>query len=195
MTGTETSTREKLLNVTERLLLESGYEAVSVRAVCVAAGVNPAAVHYHFGSKVGLVTALLEARLGPLWAEALPEVTADYVMPIGTAVQIVVDPIATLAADPAGRLYLHLLARLLLARNEIEWTRKWFTVTPWARILSAQVAGLSERDAARRWMMAFELIFVQFGDPLAGDRRLTDEQVMALRDFVTAGLSAPVARP
>ncbi|MGV0746938.1 TetR/AcrR family transcriptional regulator [Mycolicibacter heraklionensis] len=195
MTGTETSTRENLLNVTERLLLESGYEAVSVRAVCAAAGVNPAAVHYHFGSKVGLVTALLEARLGPLWAEALPEVSADDVMRIDTAVQIVVNPIATLAADPAGRLYLHLLARLLLARNEIAWTKKWFTVTPWARILSAQVAGLSERDAARRWMMAFELIFVQFGDPLAGDRRLTDGQVHALRDFITAGLSAPVAQP
>lgn len=193
MTRIETSTREHLLNVTERLLLESGYEAVSVRAVCTAAGVNPAAVHYHFGSKVGLVTALLETRLGPLWADALPDVAGDCAMSIDTAVRIVVDPIATLAADPAGRLYLHLLARLLLARNEVAWTQRWFTVTPWARILSAQVAGLSERDAVHRWLLAFELIFVQFGDPLAGDRRLTDEKVRNLRDFVAAGLSAPVA--
>lgn len=65
MTRVDSGTRERLLTVAERLLLESGYDEVSVRAVCTAANVNPAAVHYHFGSKVGLVSALLQARLGP----------------------------------------------------------------------------------------------------------------------------------
>lgn len=194
MTPTGIPTREHLLNVTERLLLESGYDSVSVRAVCAAAGVNPAAVHYHFGSKVGLVSALLETRLGPLWADALPEAVADCEMPIENAVRIVVEPIMALAADPAGRLYLHLLARLLLGRAELNWTKGWFTVTPWASMLCRQVAELSEKDAAQRWMLAFELIFGQFGDPLAGDRRLSDRQVDNLRDFVVAGLSAPVVR-
>ncbi len=53
MTGSTTigPTRERLLTVAERLLLESGYDSVSVRAINAAAGANPAAVHYHFGSK------------------------------------------------------------------------------------------------------------------------------------------------
>src|SRR3954470_13961446 len=59
--------RHRLLDAAERLLREQGYEQVSVRAVNKAAGMNPAAVHYHFGSKPELVTALLERRLRPLW--------------------------------------------------------------------------------------------------------------------------------
>lgn len=55
-------TRERLLTVAERLLLESGYDNVSVRAINAAAGANAAAVHYHFGSRDRLVAALLEER-------------------------------------------------------------------------------------------------------------------------------------
>lgn len=176
----------------ERLLLESGYEAVSVRAVCAAAGVNPAAVHYHFGSKVGLISALLEARLGPLWEEALRERGADEALDVAQAVWIVITPLVELAGDPAGRLYLHLLSRMLLARNELRLTQRWFSMAPWAQMLMRNVEGLSEQEASRRWMIAFELIFAQFGDPLAGDRQLSEHQVLTLHGFVTAGLSAPV---
>lgn len=193
MAQVESGTRDHLLTVAERLLLESGYDQVSVRAVCAAAGANPAAVHYHFGSKVGMVSALLEARLGPLWQAALHDHDGDggKAMTVTEAVDIVIDPLVGLAADPAGRLYLNLLSRLLLARKELSWTQRWFSVTPWAHMLQRNVAGLSESQAAQRWILAFELIFTQFGDPLAGDRRLSGEQVQTLRAFVTSGLSAP----
>src|SRR5438034_4555453 len=56
-------TRGRLLDAAERLFLEGDPESVSVRMINAAASLNPAAVHYHFGSKEGLVLALLEDRL------------------------------------------------------------------------------------------------------------------------------------
>ncbi|MBL7486861.1 TetR/AcrR family transcriptional regulator [Frankia sp. AgB1.9] len=48
-TGTESSqTRALLLDVTERLMREDGYAAVSSRSVAKIAGVTPALIHYYF---------------------------------------------------------------------------------------------------------------------------------------------------
>ena len=54
--------RDLLLTTAERLFAERGVDAASLRAVMGAAGTNVAAVHYHFGSKDGLVRALIERR-------------------------------------------------------------------------------------------------------------------------------------
>lgn len=56
------ATREALMDAAERLFAEQGVEAVSVRAVNAAAGLAPAAVHYHFGSKDTLLEAVLLRR-------------------------------------------------------------------------------------------------------------------------------------
>jgi AcrR family transcriptional regulator len=58
--------REKILDAAERLLAEQGYERASVRAITAEAGVNIAAVNYHFGSKEGLVWAALDRIIEPL---------------------------------------------------------------------------------------------------------------------------------
>src|ERR1700722_962748 len=55
-------TPERLLDVAERLLAKRGLDAVSVRDITESAGANTAAVHYHFGSKLDLVGAILERR-------------------------------------------------------------------------------------------------------------------------------------
>src|SRR5262245_8799555 len=48
-TGTETSeTRAKLLDVTERVMIDDGYAAVSSRRIAKEAGVTPALIHYYF---------------------------------------------------------------------------------------------------------------------------------------------------
>ena len=44
-------TKSRLLRVAERLFAEHGFDGVSVRQLTAAAGVNLAAVNYHFGSK------------------------------------------------------------------------------------------------------------------------------------------------
>lgn len=189
----DTGTRERILTAAERLLLESGYDQVSVRSVCAAAGVNPAAVHYHFGSKEALVAALLEARLGPLWETEL-DALAARAPDVASVVEAVIAPLRALAADPSGRLYLHLLARVVLGRRAVGWAARWFRLEPWVALLCALVPGLAPAAARRRWMLAFELILGQFGDPLAGDRVLSPAAVAALGAFVTAGLAAAPAQ-
>ena len=61
-----TDTKEKILDAAEALLAENGYEATSLRAVTAAAGVNLAAVNYHFGSKKGLLEAVVQRVAAPV---------------------------------------------------------------------------------------------------------------------------------
>jgi AcrR family transcriptional regulator len=64
-------TRESLLDAAESLFSEHGIQAASLRAITQRAGANLAAVHYHFGSKEGLVRAVFSRRLKPLNEERL----------------------------------------------------------------------------------------------------------------------------
>jgi AcrR family transcriptional regulator len=71
------STRERLLDAAEELFAHKGISATSLRALTRHAGVNLAAVHYHFGSKEGLLDAVVERRAKPINAvreQALREV-------------------------------------------------------------------------------------------------------------------------
>ena len=72
-------TRTRILDAAERLFAERGIEAVSVRSILAAAGVNVALAHYHFGSREGLIAELLRVRVAPLMDElsrAIEEVDA-----------------------------------------------------------------------------------------------------------------------
>ncbi len=59
-------TKEKILDAAERLIGEQGYAATSLRQVIAAAGVNLAAVHYHFGSKEELLDAVVVRKAVPV---------------------------------------------------------------------------------------------------------------------------------
>jgi len=64
-------TKEKILDSAEKLFARDGFPATSLRAITADAGVNLAAVHYHFGSKDALVEAVFTRRLEPLNQERL----------------------------------------------------------------------------------------------------------------------------
>lgn len=53
-------TRTALLEAAARVLHERGYASLSTREVATAAGMPLSQIHYHFGSKQGLVLALFE---------------------------------------------------------------------------------------------------------------------------------------
>jgi AcrR family transcriptional regulator len=60
-------TRELLIVTAERLFAERGVGAVSLREIGAAAGQrNNSAAQYHFGSKQGLVDAVVEYRMAPI---------------------------------------------------------------------------------------------------------------------------------
>jgi AcrR family transcriptional regulator len=56
-------TPARLVAAAERLFAEGGEEATSLRAVTRAAMSSPAAVHYHFGGRDGLLRAVLDRQL------------------------------------------------------------------------------------------------------------------------------------
>lgn len=64
-----TTTEQRLVAAAERLFAEQGIGAVSLRTVMQAAGTNVAAIHYHFGSKEGLLDAVLRSRLDQVSGE------------------------------------------------------------------------------------------------------------------------------
>lgn len=186
MSVSTSPTREQLLRTAERLFLTDGYDAVSVRAICAGAGANPAAVHYHFGSKDQLATALLEARLTPLWADQLMSIDTSRAS-VAALVDVVISPFVEIQHDPAGHLHLQLLARFVHANPEAPWHGAWFDLDRWADMLVAMVGALGHNQARRRWALAFELILSRF----SAERPLSDDAVTSLTEFVVAGLGQP----
>lgn len=66
-----TETKQKLLDVAEQLFAEKGVRATSVRNIVSEAGVNLAAIHYHFGSKEALIRDVFARRIEPVNTERL----------------------------------------------------------------------------------------------------------------------------
>ena len=60
------ATRERLLESATRLFAERGFARVSVRDICRDAGANGAAVNYHFGSKLGLYTEVVDRAIATM---------------------------------------------------------------------------------------------------------------------------------
>lgn len=71
--GDERSTRARILDATVELMAEVGIDRVRARAVAERAGVNPALVHYYFGTMAALV---VEAAQHALLTELGPAVDA-----------------------------------------------------------------------------------------------------------------------
>lgn len=63
MTSSDTDnhpqTKQKLLEAAAAVFVEKGYRAATIREICEKAGVNVAAIHYHFGDKLALYRELL----------------------------------------------------------------------------------------------------------------------------------------
>lgn len=59
-------TKQRILDAAEQEFARQGFAATSLRIITRAAGVNLAAVNYHFGSKEGLLDAVIARRIEPL---------------------------------------------------------------------------------------------------------------------------------
>jgi len=66
VTASEANTKEQIMNVAERLFAERGFAGTTLRNVVGEAGVNLAAVHYHFGSKEELFRSVVARFARPL---------------------------------------------------------------------------------------------------------------------------------
>lgn len=60
--------RERILEAADKLFGEMGFDATTTREIAELSGVNKALIHYHFKSKEGLLTSLLDAYYEDLTA-------------------------------------------------------------------------------------------------------------------------------
>jgi len=64
--STVAPTKDRILDAAERLFGARGFEATPLRAITTEAGVNLAAVNYHFQSKEALIRAVIARRIAPV---------------------------------------------------------------------------------------------------------------------------------
>ncbi len=108
-------TRTRILDAAEELFMQHGFEATSMRLLTSKAGVNLAAVNYHFGSKEALVEALFRRRLDPINASRLAEldrVEAGGSPSAEAIIRAFIGPSLRLIEDAkGGRNFIRLLGR------------------------------------------------------------------------------------
>lgn len=75
------ATRLAILDAAKKMLRERGYSGLSTREVALAAGVPLSQIHYHFGSRQGLVAAMFEYQNEQL-LDRQRDMYADPSMPI-----------------------------------------------------------------------------------------------------------------
>ncbi len=96
-------TKQRILDTAERLFGELGYDAVSLRQIIAAAGVNLAAVHYHFGSKEDLLDQVVLRKVGPVNDARLARLdqaekqAADAPVPVDSILRAFLEPTAEVA--------------------------------------------------------------------------------------------------
>ncbi len=196
-------TKERILEAAKQIFDDQGLEAVSLRAVTTLAGVNLAAVNYHFGSKAALLQAMAARFFTPVNASqllALQQIEAREQTPS-------VEDLLSAYALPIFKLF-------DMARGR-EWMQAWMggrsIGTPGGN--SHQVEGGEEvtrryYEALRqilpslppdelwwRFERARNLLMANQGrhlmhSPLNQERTLADERSWLLR-FLAGGLQAP----
>ncbi len=98
--------RARLLEEAEKIFAEKGYAKASTREICAAAGLNAAAISYHFGGKEELYRAVL---LGPI--EAITDQFSGFDGPgldLADALSRILSPFVLGAAADQCAIRLHL---------------------------------------------------------------------------------------
>ena len=109
-------TKERLFAAGERLFAREGIHRVPLREINAMAGQrNPSALHYHFGSREGLVEAILlrhQELIEQAMASGIDELERAGAVSIREIVAAVVRPLAGKLDSPSGRDFLRILPQV-----------------------------------------------------------------------------------
>lgn len=108
------ATKDRILDVAEGLFAEWGLSETSLRAITREAGVNLAAVNYHFGSKEALIQAVFARRAEALNSrrlKALASSKARGVPGLEAVLDAYIRPALEMARDEKAGCYIKLLGR------------------------------------------------------------------------------------
>jgi AcrR family transcriptional regulator len=206
-------TKDKLLDAAETLFMEHGFEATSLRLITAAAGVNLAAVNYHFGSKEELFQAVLSRRLDPMNSERvdllaeLEQQAAPSAVPCEQVLSAMLIPALKLARDPerGGSNFLRLLGRAYA--DPAPFIRQFLAERYAVMIARFKAAfGRALPELPKRelgWRLHFimgALSYTLAGtdvlkliEELRADEPASDERLLQrLAPFLLAGLTAPL---
>lgn len=203
-------TATRILDVAERLFVEHGFEATSLRMITQQAEVNLAAVNYHFGSKDALFESVFMRRIGPFVTVCLTELDAleqsGQTLTAEKLVLTFIKPCLALSKDPSrgGAMFVRLMSRTLVENHRLlrEALNQQYSVFV-QRYTSAFQTALPQfgaEEIAWRMHFAFGVMFNAFsGNDVL--KIFVRSQVVSARDpdmvvkylvpFVVAGLTAP----
>ncbi len=94
-------TQQKIIEATEIEFAEMGYGGASIREITKRAGVNVAAINYHFGSKETLFKEMVRYRIEPInrlridMLEAAQEKSGGEPLPLREIINFIVRPLLT----------------------------------------------------------------------------------------------------
>ena len=115
------STVERILDAAEQLFAEQGIAHTSLRRITAAAGVNLAAVHYHFRSKDGLIEALILRRLADANRRRLELLdgaeSATHPPAVEQVMNAFVAPVVDLGKSAHGTHFARMMARVHTERE------------------------------------------------------------------------------
>ncbi len=208
-----TATRAKLVAIAERLFAERGIEGVALADINKAAGQrNKNATHYHFGSKQGLLQAILDKHAPGIAARRhhlLDEMEARGVLTLADIVHAFAWPVAEKLFDADGgrdfiRFNAQLVATLTLSAQRLhESGLRLGSLGRITSLLRGATPHLPEALFHQRAMLASVLLF----DGLADHSRMiegsdepsplidTELFIHSLEDGMTAVFAAPVSAP
>jgi AcrR family transcriptional regulator len=101
------TTKTRILDSAERLFAHQGIEATSLRTITAAAGVNLAAVNYHFQSKEALLHAVIARRLDPVnqrrlaMLDACEAAAGSGPLPLAQVLDALLRPVLEMISGPA----------------------------------------------------------------------------------------------
>ncbi len=203
-----TDTKEQILDAAECLFAEHGIKAVALRQIITEAGVNSAAIHYHFGSKEKLVRAVFARRIEPLNRERLDlldeseDRAGDGPLPIEDIMYALVAPAFRLRGSEEGVRFMRLVGRISSETGYMEVLFNEFFQTLYRRTTSAcrkALPHLPERDRSWRFHMAVGVmmhilreheLICRATDGLC-DSSDVEGSIQQIVHFMAAGMKAP----
>lgn len=197
---TEATSREAMIDAAERIIAEKGIASMTLKGVQLAANQgNKSAAKYHFGSREGLLEAIVEARMAPVNArrqELLDDMNRfGAPVTVRQAVEALVRPLAAETLGRPGSRYARFMVQALTDPALADIMQKHMNGESYRRVhkLMVDLSCAGRTSAVRRannvMMLTMAALAAQEGQVRTPEQ--TAEIVSDLVDSCAAVLGAP----